>query len=484
MKIGFKLIAVVALMAVAVGCVKLIEPTPSFAPSTVAFSATASATTVAVAAADSTKAALTVTWNDPKFSVGLKNSKFTVMVGKAGANFTTFSTKEFTNALSGDLTGNDLNGMALKFGGVIGQPIALEMMVVASQANNNEPKKSDVLKVTVTPFGDLSLAASSTTVVTTAQNKDNVGLTLIWSPGFKGYEGARVYQLQYAKGGTAFATTVNIDLTTVNKTFTNFELNNISALAYGVPAGTSGPIDFRVRATNGAGSIIFSNTITVAVTPYETVYPSIWGMGAALNGWGPWDNPDRAVEVVGTAFQVYEMVAKLTQGEIFRFFAQYDWNPNSYNYNYFTTVSSVFELNPADGDNNFKVVGATGWYKVTVNLNTKVVTAVSVNEPVLFMMGAALNGWGPTWNETPLTQVKMTYKKPGVFEANPTFKVETFRFFAQGDWNPTSYNYPFFTTVDTKFENANDGDKNFRYIGTPGAYKIRVDLNKKTVVNF
>lgn len=484
MKIGLKLVVAVALMAVAVGCVKLIEPTPSFKPSTVAFSASASATTVAAAAADSLKAALTLTWNDPKFSVGLKNSKFTVMVSKAGTNFASFATKEFTNALTGDLTGKELNGIALKFGGVIGQPISLDVMVVASQANNNEPKKSDVLKVTVTPYGDLSLAVSSTSVVTTALNKDNVGLRLNWSPGFKGYEGSRVYQLQYAKGGTSFATTVNIDLPNTTRSFTNFELNNISALAYGVPAGTSGPIDFRVRATNGAGAVIFSNTITVGVTPYETVYPSIWGMGAALNGWGPWDNPDRAVEVVGTAFQVYEMVAKLTQGEIFRFFAQYDWNPNSYNYNYFTTVSSVFALNPSDGDNNFKVVGATGWYRVTVNLNTKVVTAVSATEPVLFMMGAALNGWGP-WNDK---EVKMTYKKPGVFEANPTFNVEIFRFFAQNDWNPTSYNYPYFSGgVDPKFTqnpDTGDGDKNFKYIGTPGSYRIRVDLNKKTVVNF
>jgi starch-binding outer membrane protein SusE/F len=477
MKIGLKLIAVVALMAVAAGCVKLIEPTPSFAPSTVAFSATASATTVAAASADSTKTALTVTWNDPKFSVGLKNSKFTVTVSKTGTNFASFATKEFTNSLTGDLTGKELNGIALKFGGVIGQPIALDMMVVASQANNNEPKKSDVLKVTVTPYGDLSLAVSSTSVVTTAQNKDNVGLTLTWSPGFKGYEGSRVYQLQYAKGGTAFATTVNIDLTNINKSFTNFELNNISALAYGVPAGTSGPIDFRVRATNGAGSVIFSNTITVAVTPYETVYPSIYGMGAGLNGWGPW--PDNAAEAVGTAFQVFEMTARITNGEAFRFFAQADWGPNSYNYPFFTTVDSKFE-NANDGDKNFRFIGTTGWYKVVVNLTTKVVTAVATTEPTLFMMGAGLNGWGP-WNDK---EVKMTYKKPGVFEANPTFKLETFRFFAQGDWNPTSYNYPFFTTVDTKFENANDGDKNFRYIGTPGAYKIRVDLNKKTVVNF
>ena len=477
MKIGLKFIAIVALMAMAVGCVKLIEPTPSFAPSTAAFSASTSAAAVAAAAADSTKAALTVSWNDPKFAVGLKNSKFTVMVGKAGANFTTFSTKEFTNALSGDLTGKDLNGMALKFGGVIGQPVALELMVVASQQNNNEPKKSGVLNVTVTPFSDLSLAASSTSIVTTAQNKDNTGLSLNWSPGFVGYEGSRVYQLQYAKGGTSFASPINIDLSSLRRSFTNFELNNISALTYGVPAGTSGPIEFRVRATNGLGSIIFSNTVSVGVTPFETVFPSIFGMGAGLNGWGPW--PDNAAEAVGTAFQVFEMTAKINSGGAFRFFAQADWGPSSYNYPFFTTVGPEFE-NALDGDLNFRFVGTTGWYKVTVNLNTKAVTAELVTEPTLYMMGAALNGWGP-WNDK---EVKMTYKKPGVFEANSTFNVATFRFFAQGDWNPTSYNYPFFTTVDPKFENADDGDKNFKYIGTPGPYRIRVNLNTKTVVNF
>lgn len=483
MKNKIKLGLGIILLMFAVSCAKLIEPTPEFKASNVAFSATASAATVAASAADSLKAALTITWNDPKFSVGLKNSKFTVMVSKTGTNFASFATKEFTNALTGDLTGKELNGMALKFGGAVGQPIALDMIVIASQANNNEPKKSDVLKITVTPFGDLSLEASSLSVVTTAQNKDNVGLTLNWSPGFKGYEGSRVYQLQYAKGGTAFASTVTIDLTNINKSFTNFELNNISALAYGVPAGTSGPVDFRVRATNGLGSVIFSNTITIGVTPYETVYPSIWGMGAALNGWGPWTDPSKAVEVVGKSFQVYEMVASLTSGETFRFFAQYDWSPNSYKYPDFTSVDPNF-VNANDNDSNFKFVGATGWYRVTVDLNTKTVTSIATSEPVLYMMGAALNGWGPTWNESPLTQVKMTYKKPGVFEANPTFKVEAFRFFAQGDWNPTSYNYPFFTSVDSKFENANDGDKNFKYIGTPGAYKVRVDLNAKKVTTF
>ncbi|MFM8913701.1 MAG: SusE domain-containing protein, partial [Flammeovirgaceae bacterium] len=429
-----KIAAALSLAVLVNACLKE-ETTPQFTSGTSTFSFTPSATSVTVAAKDSLTAALTLTWTDPKFSVGLAKSKFTVMVGPADKGFANFQSKEFVGVLTGSLLGKELNRIALRFGGVIGQPISLDVKMIASLTNNNEPISTESTKITFTPASDLSLAASSGSVVTTAANKDLVGVALNWSIGFNGYEGSRSYQLQYARGGTNFASPVVIDLTAVNRSFTQKQLNDIAALAFGIPAGTAVPVEFRVRASNGLGAVILSNVVTVSVTPYETVYPSIWGMGAALNGWGPWDNPDKAVEVVGTAFQVYEMVAQLKQGEIFRFFAQYDWNPTSYNYNYFTTVSSVFELNPADGANNFKVVGATGWYRVTVNLNTKVVTAIPATEPTLYMMGLALNGWGP-WNDK---EVKMIYKRPGVFEATATFKVEAFRFFEQNNWSPKDY---------------------------------------------
>lgn len=476
MRYAIRLITAVMLAILVNACLKE-ESTPQFTSGASTFSFTPSATSVTVAAKDSLTAALTLTWTDPKFSVGLAKSKFTVMVGPADKEFANFQSKEFVGVLTGSLLGKELNRIALRFGGVIGQPISLDVKMIASLTNNNEPISTPVTKITFTPASDLSLSASTASVVTSAANKDLVGLTLNWSIGFNGYEGSRSYQLQYAKGGTNFASPVVIDLTTVNRSFTQKQLNDIAALAYGIPAGTAGAVEFRVRATNGLGGVIFSNVVTVNVTPYETIYPSIWGMGAALNGWGPWQSKE--VEVVGTAFQVFEMVAQITNGETFRFFAQADWGPNSYNYPFFTTVDSKFE-NANDGDKNFRFIGATGWYRVNVNLNTKVVTAVATAEPVLYMMGAGLNGWGP-WNSK---EVKMTYKKPRVFEANPTFQVESFRFFAQNDWGPTSYNYPFFTSVDSKFENANDGDKNFKYIGTPGNYRIRVDLNAKTVVNF
>jgi starch-binding outer membrane protein SusE/F len=481
MKFVIKIFLVLVAMSFAISCARQLEPVPQFSKSSSAFSATASAATVTAPAADSLKSVLSFDWTDPTYAIGLAKSKFTIVVGPTGKGFANFVSKDFSGVLKGALLGKEINTIALKFGGVVGQPVTLDVKIVASQENNNEPITSNVLQVAVTPFADLVLTPSAASVVTSAANANTVGISFNWNAGFKGYEGTRTYQLQYVKGGTSFTVPTTVDVTSQSKSFTQLELNNIAALEFAVPVGQIGNVDFRIKATNGLGTVIYSNVVAIGITPYLTSFPSIYGMGAALNGWGPW--PDAAVEAVSSQFKINEMVAKITNGEAFRFFAQADWGPSSYNYPYFTSVDVNF-VNANDNDKNFKFVGTTGWYKVTVNLTTKTVASVAVNEPVLYMMGAALNGWGPTWNENPLTQVKMTYKKPGVFEANPTFKVETFRFFAQSDWGPTSYNYPFFTSVDSKFENANDGDKNLKYIGTPGAYKVRVDLNAKKVTTF
>jgi hypothetical protein len=76
----------------------------------------------------------------------------------------------------------------------------------------------------------------------------------------------------------------------------------------------------------------------------------------------------------------------------------------------------------------------------------------------------------------------MTYTTAGTYQATANFiNGEAFRFFAQANWGPTSYNYPFFTTVDSDFENANDGDSNLKYIGTTGSRTVTVNLATSAV---
>lgn len=61
----------------------------------------------------------------------------------------------------------------------------------------------------------------------------------------------------------------------------------------------------------------------------------------------------------------------------------------------------------------------------------------------------------------------------------------TFRFFEiEFDW-ASGLNYPYFInegfTIDANFEDAMDGDNNFRFIGTPGIYELVIDRNAKTL---
>lgn len=319
-------------------------------------------------------------------------------------------------------------------------------------------------------------ALPASEVVLVLENADETAITLSWSAPDYGFKAGVLYTVEMDVVGNDFATPFELlETRTLTASISVTDLND-AMLALGRTPLEASEMEFRVISVvdNDVAPVV-SNAQEATITPYPTSFPPIWGMGAALKGWGPW--PANAVEWQSSEFKKYETIAYFTNGETFRWFEQLDWGPVSYNYEYFTSVSAVFE-NANDGDKNLRVVAATGWYKVGVNLTAKTVTAEAVAEPVLYMMGGALNGWGP-W---PDAAVKMTFIKPGVFEATATFSNDIFRFFAQADWGPTSYSYTYFETVDENFElNAGDGDNNFRYIGTPGPQKITVDLNEKTV---
>jgi hypothetical protein len=414
MKIGIKLITVFVLVMVAVGCVKLIEPTPSFAPSTVAFSASASGTTVAASAADSLKTALTLTWNDPKFSVGLKNSKFTMMAAKAGTNFAAFVSKEFTNALTGDLTGKDLNGMALKFGGVIGQPVALEMMVVASQLNNNEPKKSAVIPISVTAFSGFGFAGSPATITTNPATPSATGVTFSWTKAFSGFTGVITYELQHAKNGTSFASPTTVTVTGFSKSFTHLELNSI-ALGYDVAPSVAGNVQFRMKATNELGAISYSSTSTVAITPYIAIN-SVGIIGAATpGGWGADTDLYRPDATKPSEWQV---IVKLTGGQNLLFIED----------DKFDTKWGVGGKGGADIP-----IATSGFYLAKLNVATGVYSFTPVTVPSipngLSLTGDGIGGWG---NDTNLTQ---SGTDPNVYTGTVNLTVGSVKFRHTGDWN-------------------------------------------------
>jgi len=96
----------------------------------------------------------------------------------------------------------------------------------------------------------------------------------------------------------------------------------------------------------------------------------------------------------------------------------------------------------------------------------------------LYMTGAAVGDW--SWEAG--VYIELTKLDDGIFEATAEFtQDETFRFFAQPDWGPRSFNYPYFDNVDPLFENAEDGDSNFKFVGETGSFKVTVDFTTSTV---
>lgn len=350
--------SVVALVALAISCQKF-DSTPQFAKSNSTLTVSASTTAVAVAAADSLKDALTLTWNDPKYAVGLANTKFTVMVSPTGSSFATFGSKQFVGVLKGDLSGKDINGIAVQLGATIGQPIAMDVKVLASQENNNEPIYSNTLQVTVTPYGDLSLAATSLDVVCAAVTASEVGDTLSWTVAFNGFAGVKTYQMEYAKGGTAFASPTPVDITGFMKTFTQLDLNKI-ALGFGTAPGSAGDVDFRIKATNEKGAVVYSNTVTVSVTTYVAnnsigiigdATPGGWNTDTDMYRLDPANNPG-----------AWTVIIKLTGGLSAKFRADDDWGTN--------WGAAGFPSGTGTQNGANIPVSSTGYYKVDFNAGT------------------------------------------------------------------------------------------------------------------
>jgi starch-binding outer membrane protein SusE/F len=333
-------------------------------------------------------------------------------------------------------------------------------------------KENVMLKETIESNELSNLTASS--FVLTLENADNVFQTFTWDSIDYGFDAVVTYTVQADKTSNNFSSPIEVAVVTNAKTaeITVGEFNRI-LLNAGYETDVAALMQFRVKSTiHPAVAPVYSNSVEATVTPYATTFPPIFMTGAATGGWS-WDMYVYK-ELRSTAPNVYQTIGYFLNGEAFRFFKQADWNPDSWNYPYFTgTVSALFE-NAADGDQNFRFIGATGYYTVTVNMTTKSVSMEPVAEPVLYMTGAAVGGWN--WDTD---YVQMTWKSNGIFEATTDFiQNETFRFFGQAGWGPTGYNYPYFAdgTVTALLENALDGDSNFKFLGATGSYKVTVNM--------
>lgn len=114
----------------------------------------ASATTVAPAAADSNNVALTLNWTYPGHATDTTNIKYTVEIDTAGKNFSNAAVREVMGgkSLSTSFTAKELNNILLGKGYAFNVPVDMDVKVTSAYANNNERLASNIVRIKMTPY--------------------------------------------------------------------------------------------------------------------------------------------------------------------------------------------------------------------------------------------------------------------------------------------------------------------------------------------
>lgn len=387
----------------------------------------ASATTVAPTVADSTKKILAFSWTDPKYSTAPSNYKFVVEIDSAGKNFANPAKREVIGKQADSITGRELNAILLEKGYAIGTTVGLDVRVVSSYSNNNEQYKSNAVKVVVTPYADPSVFSSSATTVTGALNTASQNaLTFSWTPSFVGYNGTVTYTLQYDSSGKNFASPkeMAVGASLLTRAMTQGEINT-TALDEGVAGGTTGKIEYRIKATTAQGATAFSNAVAVTVNTYVPIirlYMPGGYQGATGNGndWDPPTAPEFIRDLRPEALnKLYYMYIFLPANAEFKITDGRSWTTN------YGGTGGNLSLNGA----NLKVTTA-GVYRISVDLaNMK----YDIREGRMGFVGGAVGaGWTPS-NVFP--NYAMGHAANNLFVGIANFTVDGWKMIDHNDWN-------------------------------------------------
>ena len=249
---------------------------------------------------------------------------------------------------------------------------------------------SNVVKVTVTPFADPAILTSVNSSVTCALNTaSQLSNTFNWGPSFKGYGGIVTYTLQYDSSGKNFATPNEIAVgpSILTKGLTEGEMNE-TALTEGVAGGTTGKIEYRIKAVTAQGAVSYSNTVSVTIGTYIPIlrfylpggYQSATGNGT---NWTPGDAPELIRDTRPAALnKLYYIYIWLPAGAEFKVTQGRSWDVN-----YGGTGGTL-----SAGGANF-TVATSGFYRISIDRTS---LQYDIREGRMgFVGGATGAGWNP-----------------------------------------------------------------------------------------
>lgn len=395
-------------IAAVLGCKKV--PDLPYYPDGNAVTLSASTTTVAPSAADSTKNVITFSWTSPNYATDTSRYKFTLEIDSTGRNFSQESTHITVGANNISFTGKQLNDILAGFGFTPGQSFSFDIRVTSSYLNNNEPLLSNVIKVDIASYVvPITLSASSTApLVLQVNNASNTAVSFNWNASPFGNNTIN-YVLQMDTAGGNFTNPqekkINTALTT---SFTVNELNSL-AIAAGVIGGTTKDAQFRVLAFIGTSTtpLATSNTVTINLTTFTPIPSTLYIVGDATGS--GWSNP---VSVPSQQFSridavSFGIIVHLEAGKSYLFLpANGRWD---HKYGGSSATGGALLADGAVPGSNTPSPGATGDYEIIVNFQTATYTVTATTKVVpdnLFIVGDATpGGWN---NPVPVPDQQFT----------------------------------------------------------------------------
>lgn len=270
---------------------------------------------------------------------------------------------------------------------------------------------------------------TGSSIILNKATPNNTALTLTWEKADYGTPTVVTYTVQFAANDTEFAVPVDVSSSTSTHAAITVSELNAKALELGLAADTEGTIDVRIKSTVGTtgSEPKFSAPITIVVTPYKGVFPTVdlylVGPGTAA-GWSVTSN----------------------NMPIFR-----DPNDNTkhyytgyFNKDGFKLIEQIGFWAPAYGTNGDKVMyratesdtdpgvfptPAAGYYTFEINLEdlTYTIAPFSGNLPNYTTVGiigdaAPLDNWGSSVAMTKSTFDSHIWKITYTFTADGKFK--------------------------------------------------------------
>lgn len=195
--------------------------------------------------------------------------------------------------------------------------------------------------------------------------------------------------MQYDSAGKNFVSPIEIPVgaSLLTKGLTQSEMN-ATALNSGIPGGTTGKVEYRIKGVTPNGTTMYSNVVNVIITSYVPIlrvylpggYQASTGNG---NDWDPGTAPELIRDLRSAVFnKMYYIYIYLPAGAQFKITVGRDWAIN-----YGGTGGNL-----SAGGANF-TVAAAGFYRVSVDIGA-LKYDISAGR-MGFVGGATGAGWNP-----------------------------------------------------------------------------------------